>query len=294
MSAAKNKTFETSEENAMKLGIIGNWNNEDFFRFAKSKGLECLEFCMNNGNDSAAILADAANIKERLDRHGLTCCAVGRWGMKRIDDDGNVIPEALAHDKNIISVAAAIGAPVFNCGCNFAKNKTFAENCDIASDYFKGLIEYAKPLGVKIAVYNCSWENDVYDERTWETILSRVPELGLKYDVSHCVNRGGDYLREMAKYGNRIYHFHLKGSIYIDGKRFDDPPIGLDSTNWGAVMNMLYYHNYNGTLSLEPHSPENWTGNKGLWGIEFSINYIKPYIMPEDYATDYPKEFKPW
>lgn len=32
MSAAKNKTFETSEENAMKLGIIGNWNNEDFFR----------------------------------------------------------------------------------------------------------------------------------------------------------------------------------------------------------------------------------------------------------------------
>ena len=278
----------------MKLGIIGNWNNEDFFKYAASLGITHLEFCMNVGTDSAKILSEVDELKARLERHGLACGAVGRWGEKRIDDDGNVIPEALQHDKNIIDVAAAIGAPVFNTGCNFAPGKNFSENCDIVTDYFKTLIEYAKPRGVKVAIYNCSWTNDVYDARTWDIILPRLPELGIKYDTSHCIKRRGDYLKEMSKYGDRFYHFHLKGTVFIDGEHYDDPPVGLDSTNWGAVMNVLYYVNYNGVLSLEPHSPQNWTGNKGLWGIEFSVKYITPYIMPEDYKPDFPGNFKPW
>lgn len=277
----------------MKLGIIGDWNNEEFFSYAKSLGIDYLEFCMNVSTDSAAILADAKNIKDRLDRHEMKCACVGRWGMQRIDDDGNVIPEALAHDKNIIDTAVILEAPVFNCGCNFAKNKSFAENLEIASGYFGTLIDYARDKGVKIAIFNCSWANDVYDEKTWRYLLAKHPELGLKYDTSHCINRKGNYLKEMMDYGDRIYHFHLKGSLYIDGVHYDDPPIGLDTTNWGAVMDILYTKNYQGVLSIEPHSLY-WVGQKGVWGIEFSVNYIKPYIMPSDYSGNYSKDFKPW
>lgn len=62
-------------------------------------------------------------------------------------------------------------------------------------------------------------------------------------------------------------------------------PVGLDQTNWGAVMDVLYTVGYNGMLSIEPHSGY-WMGVRGQWGVEFTINYIKPYIMPEDYTVD--------
>ena len=40
----------------------------------------------------------------------------------------------------------------------------------------------------------------------------------------------------------------------IAGERFDDPPPGLDVTNWGALFALLYHHNYAGGVSYEPHS----------------------------------------
>ena len=36
-------------------------------------------------------------------------------------------------------------------------------------------------------------------------------------------------------------------------------------------------------LSIEPHSAH-WMGTRGQWGVEFTIKFITPYIMPEDYT----------
>ena len=35
-------------------------------------------------------------------------------------------------------------------------------------------------------------------------------------------------------------------------------------------------------LSIEPHS-NFWHGKKGQWGVDFTIDYFSPMIMPEDY-----------
>lgn len=70
--------------------------------------------------------------------------SIGRWGQKRIDDDGNVIDTALQHDKNLIDAASRLGCPVFNCGCNYTESKTYLENCEIAINYFKTLIRLRK------------------------------------------------------------------------------------------------------------------------------------------------------
>ena len=192
-------------------------------------------------------------------------------------------PEADKNDKNLIDAASALGCPVFNVGCNWTEGKTFEENCEIAIRYFGTLIDYAKGKNVKISVYNCSWENFVVTEKEWEPILGALPELGLKYDTSHCLGRGGDYLREMVAWGSRINHFHIKGSLYVDGRHYDDPPAGLDQINWGAVMTVLYNSHYNGMLSIEPHS-NHWMGTRGQWGVEYTIKFITPLIMPEDYT----------
>ena len=133
----------------MKLGIICSYEHEKTYETVKGLGLDGMEFTINHNIDSEKFLADVPTIKERLEKHGLLCLSTGRWGMKRVDDDGNIIPEALQHDKNVILGASKLGCPVFNCGCNYANGRTLKENYDIAIDCFSKLIEYGKELGVK-------------------------------------------------------------------------------------------------------------------------------------------------
>lgn len=269
----------------MKLGIIASPENEATFETVKSLGLDGMEFTVNHNIDSKKFLDDVPVIRKRLAQNGLAALSVGRWGMKRVDDDGKRIPEAFEHDKNVILGASQLGCPVFNCGCNYAKNRTLQENYEIAIGYFADLIAFAEDKNVKIAVYNCEWENFVIEPEQWRVVMPALPTLGIKYDPSHCTERTGGYdayLPEMLAFGDRFYHFHVKGSLIVGGKRYDDPPAGMDGINWGAVFDILYTKNYAGAVCYEPHSPY-WTGKKGRWGIDFSLNYIKPFLMPEDY-----------
>ena len=127
----------------MKLGIINGWK-EGHFKAVRAKGLEAVEFCINHNYDSAEVLAEKEEIKANSEKYGVAVGSIGRWGQKRIDDNGEIIPEALQHDKNLIDLASFVGCPVFNCGCNYTEGKTYYENCMIAVDYFGKLIDYAK------------------------------------------------------------------------------------------------------------------------------------------------------
>lgn len=272
----------------MKLGIIASWEKESTFETVKKLGLAGLEFTVNYNIDSAKFLEEVPEIQSRLHKYDLQALSMGRWGMKRVDENGRIIPEAMQHDKNVILAAYKLGCPVFNVGCNYAKNLNLKENYEVAFDYFTQLIDYAEDKNVKIAVYNCEWENFIIERAQWSVLMPALPKLGIKYDPSHSIEHTHDYkeyLPEMIEFGDRIYHFHAKGSLFIDGVHYDDPPVGMDSINWGAVFDILHTKNYEGAICYEPHS-QYWTGRKGRWGIDFSLNYIKPFLMPEDYEGD--------
>ncbi|MGB4471994.1 MAG: sugar phosphate isomerase/epimerase, partial [Limnochordia bacterium] len=113
---------------------------------------------------------------------------------------------------------------------------------------------------------------------SWELVLGHLPEVGIKYDPSHCVYDGGDYLQETRDWGKRFYHIHLKGSLQIDGQRYDDPPAGMDQTNWGAFMAVLYAQGYSGGLSIEPHSPT-WEGELLERGLDYTVKYFKRLLF---------------
>lgn len=266
----------------MKLGIIQGWD-EAGFQYAASKGLEAVEFCVNHNYDSAAFVQQVPQIKSYIEKYGVAVGSMGRWGQVRIDKNGEVNPSALLDDQRLIDAASALGCPVYNVGCNWTQGKTFEENCQIAIEYFAKLLAYAEGKNVKIATVNCDWENFVLTPKEWNVIHTALPELGIKYDPSHCLNRRGDYLKEIRDWCKRIYHFHIKGAMYIDGEHFDDPPAGLDQIHWGPIMNLLYINGYDGMLSIEPHSGY-WKGKMGQWGVDFTIRFIRPYIMPADYG----------
>jgi len=124
---------------------------------------------------------------------------------------------------------------------------------------------------MNIASYNCSWNNFVDQKRAWNLIHGQWNDLGIKFDPSHSRYAGRDYLQEMRDWGHRFYHVHLKGSLIIDGKRFDDPPAGRDQNDWNSFMAILYAH-YNRGLSNELHS-HNWNGELGRRGIRYTFDF---------------------
>ena len=264
----------------MKLGIIGSWNETGFI-YASAKNLDFLEFCVNGGCDTDEFAAQTDNLNKWIKQYGVAVGSMGRWGETRINDDGTVIEAARKSDLTLIESAAKIGCPVYNCGVNYIESKTYEENIEIAVKYLIELVKFGKSKGVKVAVYNCDWSNFIVNPKAWEKILPRVEGLGIKYDVSHTMGRNADYFAELLDYAKYIYHCHVKGVVKINGKDYDNAPAGLDMINWGAVMDMLYTNKYTGGLSIEPHSSF-WTGRRGEWGIDFTINYMSQFLMPDD------------
>jgi sugar phosphate isomerase/epimerase len=261
----------------MNLGIIATAEVDSFQKAAK-EGLEFLEFCINVADDVDAFLAKLPKLKEASERTGVAVGSIGRWGPDRIDKNGIIIEEELQRSYQMIDAASFLGCPHFVSGCNYAEEISYYMNCTSAIAYFTKLIEYGKAKGVSISTYNCAWNSFVDNDMAWTLIHGHLSELGIKFDPSHSRYAGRDYLQEMNKWGHRFHHIHIKGSIIIDGKRFDDPPAGLDQTNWGSFMAVLYAKGYKGGLSIEPHS-ETWSGELGDEGVKFSIDYMQRLLF---------------
>lgn len=269
----------------MRLGIISAWDENAFIN-AKKKGLEFIECDVNSVPECVDdYAANVDNVKALTEKYGVDIGAIGRWGSHRVNDDGSLDERELGCSYTLIDCCEKLGCPVFICGCNYIQSRTFEQNCESAIEYFRKCVEYATPKGVKVCVYNCPSNNFVLDPTTWDVILPAVPGLGIKYDTSHTIKRGGDYMDETNRYAKFFYHVHIKGSVYVNGKRVDDPPAGLDQVNWGAFLAVLYKRNYNAGLSIEPHS-KTWRGKLGEWGVDYTINYIRPMIYPGNYVEE--------
>lgn len=258
----------------MKLGMI-TWIEEEDFKKAKQRGLEFVELDVNNRD--AQFLAKLDEIERFSNKYEMPVGAVGRWGSDRITADG-INETELMLEYSLIDAAAKLNAPVYITGCNFVEELSYLENCQYAVSYFEKLIAYAKNLGIRVATYNCRWNNFVCDDMAWTMIHGYLKELYIKYDTSHCIYDGGDYLAETTKWGKRFAHVHIKGSLSVDGKRVDDPPAGLDQTDWGTFLGLLYAAGYDGGLSIEPHS-EIWKGELGEKGIDHTIAYMRRLML---------------
>ncbi|MCQ6561025.1 sugar phosphate isomerase/epimerase family protein [Paenibacillus mendelii] len=260
----------------MKLGIIASPEAASFHQ-AHAKGLEFLEFCINIGSDIDAFLSSVPALKQASEQTGVQVASIGRWGTDRISKEG-IVEEELQASFRLIDTAAELECPNFVCGVNYIEELSYYDNATLAIEYFRKLIEYGTPKGVQIAAYNCHWNNFVDNELAWTIIHGHLPELGIKFDPSHSRYAGRDYLKESRDWGSRFRHVHIKGSVIIDGQRFDDPPAGLDQTDWGTFMAILYGTGYSGGLSIEPHSHV-WNGELGDKGVQFTIDYMRKFMF---------------
>lgn len=261
----------------MKLGIIAPYAPVDLSRATK-RGLEYVEFCFNNNEEAKAFIANYDNIKAELDKTGIKLSSAGRWNSEPNKGAAGLDREIMDLQKATIDKAAALGASVFTCGCNYDESVSLYKNYCNAVEYFSEICEYAKAQGLKTAVYNCDWNNFVRCDRHWEVVLGEVKDLYLKYDCSHAYYHGDDYKEEIYKWGDRIAHMHLKGAVSANGKHVDDSPAGMDCIDWNFVLTSLYKVGYDGVLSIEPHS-STWRGELGEKGIDFTVNFFKDKLL---------------
>ena len=260
----------------MRIGRIQNNYTKDGFEGVKDMGLEFIEICCNYDKDIERLLSSESEIIENVKRTGIDISSIGRWNHE-IYSGGVLLPEKKKLYFELLDTAKRIGAHTFVCGCNYDESISLYKNYSTAIALFSELIEHAEGK-IKIAVENCHWNNFVISPREWEVVLGELPELCLKYDPSHAYNRDADYLSEMSDWGERIAHFHVKGTVHAGARKVSDPPAGMDDIRWGSVFAVLYDRGYDGDLSIEPHSAA-WQGVRADRGVEFTRDYIKQFVI---------------
>ena len=258
----------------MKLGMISPSHDAAGIQRIKALGLDYAEFDVNADDIS---YLNRAEIRKALSETGVKLGAVGRWGRDRITADGSICAKEQKDEFDLIDMCAELGCPVYITGCNYVDGLSYYQNVSAAIAYFQSLIDYAAGR-VKLCVYNCSWNNYVNKPHEWDIINDHLKALGIKFDPSHTVNGGRDYLSEAALYGANFDHVHLKGTLNIDGRHIDDPPAGMDMINWGALLSILRKYNYQGMLAIEPHSAT-WQGELGEQGLKYTIDYFKKLLF---------------
>lgn len=275
----------------LNLGMINGWTEKDFQYLAK-KDLHYVEFCINFYNNADEFASQVPQIAEYSKKYDVKIGSMGRWGEQIQNADGTMNEDLFKNHLTLIEAAGKLGCPVYNVGVNYVDGISDEQNVEFAINALRRLVAFGKEHNVKIAVYNCSWYNFIYSPKRWSQILPEVEGLGIKYDTSHALGRNSDFMLEMKDWGEHFYHVHLKGTLKVAGESYDDPPMGLDQTNWGAFFTMLYTKNYRGMVSLEPHSGY-WRDALGEWGVDFSINYARQFLMPESYEDVTTKVYMP-
>jgi len=258
----------------VRIGFITDLSEEDF-RFAAENGFSCVEHISFGNVD---VVARRDHMRAMSKRYGVDFSMLALFSQQYNADDRAVAEESMRQARAMIDLCADISCPLMvTCGGD-AGNRSLEENARRAVDSFGAMIDYGKPRGVRIAVYNCHITNFSYGPDAWQLILPHLPELGIKFDPSHPFYDGRDYLAELRDWGNRVYHVHAKGSVVIGGKPFEDPPAGLDQTDWGTLFAILYHHDYDADINIEPHA-RTWLGPRRFAGILLAQRHLRQYLI---------------
>ena len=259
----------------MRLGRI-NKPTEAGFAEVRGEGLKFIEICCNNTAEAREVSKNKEIILQYKKKSGIDISSVGRWNHT-LNEGGRLNEDELQTYFELLDASVALGAKTFVAGINYAEGVSLYKNYNAAIELFGRLIERADG-NIRVAVQNCDWNNFVVCEREWEVVLGELEALAIKYDPSHAYSRRSNYIDELAAWGNRISHFHIKGKVLTSKAPISDPPAGMDDLRWGAIFAALYSVGYKGDLSIEPHSSV-WKGALEESGVLFTKKYIEQFII---------------
>ncbi|MCE0499168.1 MAG: sugar phosphate isomerase/epimerase [Methylacidiphilales bacterium] len=132
------------------------------------------------------------------------------------------------------------------------------------------ILDEFKKAGVRFAleVHPTEIAFDIVSAERALKALNHRPEFGFNYDPSHLGYQGVDYVRFIQKFGDRIYHAHMKdvywssvpteAGVFGGHTKFGDPrrfwefrSLGRGCVKFEEIVRALNQINYQGPLSVE-------------------------------------------
>lgn len=208
----------------------------------------------------------------------------------------------IAHLKQVIVAAAAMGVPLVNTFCGGDAARPLDDNWREAERVWPEIIAFARGHGVKLAFENCpmifsadEWpggHNIAYSPLIWRRILEAWgDDVGMNFDPSHLVWQMIDLARFIREFGPAMLHVHAK-DLMIDrdglyehgimsaGMGWQIPRMpGLGEVDWPTFFSGLYRAGYDGPVIIE-HEDRTFEGNdeKLKRGFLLARDILQPLI----------------
>ena len=208
-------------------------------------GISLLEIRgVDNKNISAVSVAEAADIRKKLDAAGISTWSIGSpAGKIKIDDDFERETETF---KRMLEVGAVLDAKcirLFSFFGTSGKSEYFEEVCRRLDKY----VELCKPYGIIPCHEN---EKGIYGEDAPHCleILKAVPGLKAVFDPANFVQCGQDTLAAWDMLKDYVYYGHIKDA----DENGDVVPPGCGIGHIAEYLPDFVAHGCS-ILTLEPH-----------------------------------------
>ncbi len=260
----------------MRLGFLTSGSVEDV-QFACHRGFGCLEVVLLG---EGPLLKDWKDFKAACDDHDVPVSAVSLFGQCYIGRATAAVRKSRKLLEAGAELACNLGARTLVSGSGLLEGVPVEEQWQMVVDAMGPMVAGVQERGLKFAFYNCHWANVVTTPEAWARVLPFIPGAGIKFDPSHPVYDGRDWMGDMWKAGRRIMHCHAKDTLRIDGKLIPDPNPGLGAMNWGAFFGILYELELDVDICIEPHSRV-YGGERRNAALLLSKRYLEQFLMPE-------------
>jgi sugar phosphate isomerase/epimerase len=277
----------------VKLGFITSilepFGYEEMMDFAAAEGFTCVEVaCWPAGKgerryagtshiDAERVLEDASypeHILEYSKKTGVEISALAYY-PNPLDGDEEKRAANIRHLKAVIAASARLKVFLVTTFIGRDQRKNLEENLELVKEVWPPILEYAKSLGVRIAIENCpmlfgpdQWpggQNLMVSPAVWRRVFEVLPydNLGINYDPSHFVWQMMDYIKPLYEFKDRIFHVHYK-DIKLFREKLDETGVmaypldfmapkipGLGDVDWGKYISALTDIGYRGCACVE-------------------------------------------
>jgi sugar phosphate isomerase/epimerase len=258
----------------MQLGFLTDGNVEDV-AFAAREGFDCLELALFG---DTPLFENHADFKNALADNNVALPAVSLFGQNYFAEDEGAARANRDRLRRVLDLAAGLGAPVVVFGTGTPPGNSHREKALNGVDGLRPVVDMAQAKGLKVAFYNCHWENWVDRPETWEVALPKLPGVGVKFDPSHPIQAGRDWKVELLAAGPHLVHAHAKDVLQVGGKFVSDPNPGLGDIRWEEFFGILYHVGYDGAVCVEPHSAL-YTGKRRHDFLRLSGRYLRRFVV---------------
>lgn len=136
--------------------------------------------------------------------------------------------------------------------------------------------QLVRQTNIRYAIHLHGPDMTLYPDATsiWEDIKDRDPRMGICLDIGHNLRYGSDSLRDLKRYGKRVFDIHLK-DVTAPTKAGKAIELGRGIIDFPLFVTLLRKVGYKGSVSLEYEKDM----TDPFIGIAESVGYFKAVMQ---------------